>query len=104
MTEQHEIINEHEAKARLDATIRQHLGDDWDDPLQGWTLVSGHNYMARLTNGKRTVDFYVDLLGEVTVEEKATIKTGSSSWMAAWVVLWASVTVAYLIARFSGML
>ncbi len=98
------LITPEEAKARLDEAIRQHLGEDWDDPLHGWTVVSGHNFMTRLTNGKRTVDFYVDLVGEINIEDKPAITTAESGRTAAWVVLGASLLVAYIIARFSGFL
>lgn len=97
-------IQPEEAKARLDAAIVQHLGEDWEDAIHGWTLVSGHNYMARLTNGRRTVDFYVDLLGEVRVEDREGVPTAESGRTSAWLVLGASLFVAYMIARVAGVI
>ena len=59
------------ARSVLYAAIRERLGEHWNDEESGWRIVSGHDYMARLTRGNRNVDFFVDLLGNVTIEEKA---------------------------------
>jgi len=64
-------ISGEEARQRLLEAIVQRLGVAWDDPETGWAVISRHDFMARLTNGKRVMDFYVDLLGEVRVEDKA---------------------------------
>lgn len=64
-------ISGEEARDLLNRAIIQHLGERWDDPEIGWAVISRHDFMARLTNGRRVMDFYVDLLGEVRVEEKS---------------------------------
>lgn len=63
-------ISGDDARQRLQAAIVERLGTAWDDPETGWAVISRHDFMARLTNGKRVIDFYVDLLGDVRVEEK----------------------------------
>jgi hypothetical protein len=68
MTDEIEPIPAEQARVLLEQAIRERLGDDWKDDDSGWTKVTGHDYMARLTKGRVNVDFYVDLLGNVTVE------------------------------------
>lgn len=102
--EQQSIIPPEEAKERLHAAIRERLGDEWDDELSDWTLVSRHDYMARLSNGRYTLDFYVDLLGEVQVEEKDALAFTESGRLTAWLLLVASLIVALAIARVSGFI
>lgn len=96
-------ISPDEAQSRLDHAINQHLGEDWQDPRYAWTVVSSHNFMARLTDGRRMIDFYVDLLGQVTIEEKIVITNTDNTRFIIGVVLGASLFVAYLIARFAGL-
>lgn len=90
-------ISGDDARRLLDDAIRQQLGPAWDDPETGWSVISRHDFMARLTNGKRVIDFYVDLLGDVRVEEKS-VTTEDRGRMAAWVIaaliLMASVYIA----------
>lgn len=97
-------ISPDEAQARLDHAIRQHLGDDWEDPRYRWIIVSSHNYMARLTDGKRIIDFYVDLLGQITIDERASVTDTDNTRYTIAFVLGASLFVAYLIARFAGLI
>ncbi|MFW5748514.1 MAG: hypothetical protein ACOCYT_02745 [Chloroflexota bacterium] len=93
-----------EARQRLDTAMRERLGADWEDEHTGWTLVSGHDYMARVTDGRRTVDFYVDLLGEVTIQEQQNVLGAETGRLTAWMVLGASIVVALVIARVAGFL
>jgi hypothetical protein len=58
--------------------------------------------MARVTRGDKNVDFYVDLLGDVTVEEKDINPAQASGRMVAWVLLLVSLGVAYVLARAVG--
>lgn len=97
-------ISPDEAQSRLDQAIRQHLGDDWEDPRYRWTIVTGHNFMARLTNGTRTIDFYVDLLGHITIEEQPAVANTDNTRFIIGLVLGLSLCVAYLIARLTGLI
>jgi hypothetical protein len=97
-----EPIAPEEARAILDEAMRERLGDDWQDEGSGWQLVTGHDYMARVTRGSRNVDFYVDLLGEVTIEENEISPAQASGRLIAWVLLLVSLGVAYLLARAVG--
>lgn len=63
-------ISGDEARQLLNSAIVERLGVAWDDPETGWAVISRHDFMARLTNGKRVMDFYVDLLGDIRIEEK----------------------------------
>lgn len=103
MTELEPIAPE-QAKAILDAAIRERLGDDWQDDDGGWMVVTGHNYMARLTKGQINLDFYVDLLGNVTVEQKELSPVQDSGRLIAWLLLLLSLVIALLIARAVGWL
>ncbi|KXK50996.1 MAG: hypothetical protein UZ13_02089 [Chloroflexi bacterium OLB13] len=44
-----EPINAEQARSLLYQAIRDRLGEHWDDEETGWRLVTGHDYMARLT-------------------------------------------------------
>jgi hypothetical protein len=93
-----------QARAILDAAIRERLGDDWEDDEDGWVLVTGHDYMARLTKGRTNLDFYVDLLGNVTIEQKEITLPQDSGRLFAWIFLILSLGIAYLLARIAGLL
>jgi hypothetical protein len=99
-----EPISAEEARAILQNAIIERLGEDWDDEHIGWTQVSGHDYMARLTNGRQTIDFYVDLVGEVTVQERDDIPNTDTGRVTAWIVLGTSLFIAFMIARFGGFI
>ena len=99
-----EPISGEQARAILEEAIRARLGDDWRDEDSGWTLVTGHDFMARLTRGRVNVDFYVDLLGSVTVEERPLGPAQESGRLIAWMLLLLSLAIAGLIARAVGWL
>lgn len=100
MSQEPPIISPEQARIALDNAIRQKLGDDWHDT---WELVSGHDYMTRLTDGNQNIDFYVDLLGNVTVEEKGQDIAHHAGRTVAWLVLGVSLFLAYVIARIAGI-
>lgn len=104
MSEPLEPIPADEARARLERAIVERLGDDWQDEASGWLLVTGHDYMARLTRGRVNVDFYVDLLGEVTVETSEISPAQDSGRLVAFVLLLVSVGIAVMLARVVGWL
>lgn len=97
-----EPISGEQARAILENAIRQRLGETWDDEETGWALITGHDFMARLTRGRVNLDFYVDLLGNVTIEEKEIGAAQSSGRTMAWLFLLGSLMVAALIARLAG--
>ncbi len=99
-----EPIPPEQARAILDAAMKQRLGEDWEDEDSGWLLVTGHDYMARVTRGRLNVDFYVDLLGAVSVEEKEISPAQESGRMLAWIFLMLSLGIAFLLARAVGWL
>lgn len=92
------------ARAILDAAILERLGAQWDDPDTGWDVVSRHDYMARLTRGRRNIDFYVDLTGAVRVEEKMIGPGQENARFMAWLLLIATVFLAVVIAWATGFL
>jgi hypothetical protein len=102
MTDEIEPIPAEQARAILEEAIRERLGDDWKDDDSGWTKVTGHDYMARLTRGRMNVDFYVDLLGNVTVETSEINPAQDSGRMIAWMLLLVALAIAFLIARIVG--
>jgi len=99
-----ETISPEAARAILDEAMAKRLGADWQDEDSGWLLVTGHDYMARVTRGRLNVDFYVDLLGEITVEEKEINSAQQSGRMLTWVFLFLSLGIAFLLARAVGWL
>ncbi|HRF94055.1 MAG TPA: hypothetical protein PLZ51_02620 [Aggregatilineales bacterium] len=100
MSDEPQIISPEQARNALDEAIRQKLGDNWEET---WELVSGHDFMSRLTDGEQNIDFYVDLLGKVTIEEKGQDVAHNSGRLIAWLVLGVSLFVAYAIARIAGI-
>lgn len=104
MTDTPEPISAEAAREKLDAAMAARLGEDWREESSGWLLVSAHDYMARVTRGSRNVDFYVDLLGEVTIEEKPISAAQSSGRLIAWTLLLLLLGVAYLFGRAVGWL
>ncbi|NWF67586.1 MAG: hypothetical protein HXY40_00730 [Chloroflexi bacterium] len=102
MTNEIEPIAPEEARLILDNAIQERLGVNWED--EGWVLVSGNDFMARLTRKRTNVDFYVDLLGSVKIEEKEINAGQDLGRLAAWVFLIASLIIALLIARIAGYL
>ena len=99
-----EPIAPEQARAILDQAMLERLGDDWEDEESGWILISGHDYMARVTRGRVNVDFYVDLLGKVSVTEKSISPSQESGRLLAWMFLMVSLGIAFLVARAVGWL
>jgi len=88
-----------EAQQRLEQAIAERLGDDWDSEDSGWLVVDRTTYQARLTKGKVNLDFYVDLIGDVNIEEKQTTLVQESGRWIAWLLLGLSFAIAILIAQ-----
>jgi hypothetical protein len=104
MSDPIEPIPAEQAREILDRAMRERLGDDWRDEASGWQWITGHDYMARVTRGRINVDFYVDLLGEVSVTEKEINPAQDSGRALAWVLLGLSLGIAFLLARIAGWL
>jgi hypothetical protein len=99
-----EPVSPEQARAALDAAMAERLGDDWAEEGSLWVLVSGHDYMARVNGFGKNIDFYVDLLGNVTIEEKPLNPIQTTGRTIAWVVLALALGIAYLFARAVGWL
>lgn len=91
-----------EARAALDRAMAARLGPDWQDEGSGWLLVTGNDYMARVTRGSLNIDFLVDLLGEVSIDEKPLNPVQSSGRLIAWMLLLLALAIIYLLARALG--
>ncbi len=104
MSDPIEPIPPEQAREILEQAIRERLGDDWRDEDSGWQMVTGHDYMARLTRGRVNLDFYVDLLGKVSVTEKEINPAQDSGRLLAWTLILLSLAIAFLIARIVGWL
>jgi hypothetical protein len=104
MTDHIQPIPGEQARAILEQAIRDRLGPDWDNEDSGWAVVTSHNYMARLNKGRVNVDFYVDLLGNVTIEEKAVSPGQDTGRLFAWMFLLVCLGIAFLLARIFGLL
>ncbi len=103
MPDELDPISPEQARAILDQAMRERLGDHWEDE-DGWTLITGHDYMASVTKGSKNIDFYVDLLGNVRVEEREISATQESGRLIAWLILILSLGIAFLLARIAGWL
>jgi hypothetical protein len=94
-TPQIEPISPEEARQHLEEAMATYLED-------GWIVRAEHDYMARLTRGKRNLDFYVDLLGNVTMEDKALTPGQDSGRLVAWLLLLATFLVVLAFASAVG--
>lgn len=92
-----EPIAPQEARQRLEAAIAPYLAT-------GWVVRAEHDYMARLTRGRRRVDFYVDLLGEVSSEEGQINPAQDSGRLVAWLLLVLAFLLALALASALGWL
>ena len=99
-----EPISPEQARMALDQAMAERLGPDWQDEGSGWLLVTGNDYMARVTRGRINVDFMVDLLGKVTVEERPLTPAQTSGRLIAWTLLLLALGIVYLVARALGWL
>lgn len=104
MTDEIQPIPAEQARALLEAAIRERLGADWEDDENGWMVITSHDYMARLNKGRVNLDFYVDLVGNVTVEEKEISPGQDTGRLFAWMMLLLSLGIAFLLARIAGLL
>ncbi|RMF77811.1 MAG: hypothetical protein D6737_16565 [Chloroflexi bacterium] len=104
MPDELEPIPGDEARVILREAIRERLGDDWQQVEDGWEVVSQTDYRARLTKGGTNLDFYVDLVGEVTVEEKPVSPGQDVGRLIAWMLLLLALTITFLFARAVGWL
>lgn len=104
MTDDIQPIPGEQARAILEQAIRERLGENWDSEDSGWAVVSSHDFMARLNRGRVNVDFYIDLLGNVTVEEKAVNPGQDTGRLFAWMFLLLSLGIAFLLAKIVGWL
>jgi hypothetical protein len=102
MAEELDPISPEQARDILEAAIRERLGDNWEDPEDGWMRVTGHDYMARVRRGRKNLDFYVDLLGNVTVEQSDESVTQDSIRLVMIILLALSLVIAFLIVRIAG--
>jgi len=98
-----EPIPADQARAILDKAMRERLGDDWRDE-DVWQWVTGHDYMARVTRGRTNLDFYVDLLGNVTVQESEINPGQDIGRLIAWMFLGLSIAIVLLVAHIIGWL
>jgi len=104
MTDDIQPIPGEQARAILEQAIRERLGEHWDDEDSGWAVVTSHDYMARLNKGRVNMDFYVDLLGNVTVEEKTVSPGQDTGRLFAWMFLLLSLGIVFLLAKIIGLL
>jgi hypothetical protein len=104
MTDEIEPIPAQEARTILETAIEERLGTDWKNDPDGWVMTSGHDYMARFTKGNKSIDFQVDLLGKISIEEKEAGPEMNTGQLMAWMFLIGSLLVALIIARIAGFL
>lgn len=102
MTGEIEPIPPEQAREILEAAIRERLGDDWDDEQTGWVRVTGHDYMTRLARGRAVLDFYVDLLGNVTVEKSTQNTPGDNLRLVMIILIALSLVIAFMIVRIAS--
>lgn len=104
MNDELDPIPPEQAQENLEKAISKRLGEDWESEDSGWLIADRTAYQARLTRGKVNLDFYVDLLGNVSVEEKETTLVQESGRWIAWMLIGLSLFIAYMIANIAGLI
>lgn len=104
MTDEIQPISGEQARAILEQAIRERLGDNWDNEDSEWAVVTSHDFMARLNRGRMNIDFYIDLLGNVKVEEKPVNAGQDTGRLFAWMFLLLALAIAFLLAKIIGLL
>lgn len=92
------------ARANIMQSITATLGDNWDDEDTGWVVIHDSDYYIRLTRNNILMDFQCDLLGEVNIHEQEAIVEQNIGRLLAWMVLGASLALAYLLALLAGVM
>lgn len=90
-----EPVSPEDARRALDAALAPYLDD-------GWTVLVEHDFMARITRGQQNLDFHVDLLGEVLIEEHGLSPVQDAGRLVAWLLLLVSFLLAVAIASAVG--
>ncbi|MEQ8673119.1 MAG: hypothetical protein RLP44_07015 [Aggregatilineales bacterium] len=104
MPEEIDPISAQDARVILESAIEERLGANWKHDPEGWIMVSGHDYMARFTKGDKRIDFQVDLLGNINIDEQDAGPEVYNGQLIAWMILVGSLLVALIIARIAGFL
>jgi hypothetical protein len=99
-----QIISPAEARAALEAAIIEWLGEGWQTQVDGWVVVDRGDFHARLNRGRVNLDFYVDLLGAVRIEESGIDAAQEYGRILALMFLAGSILAAILIAYIAGYL
>ncbi len=97
-----EVIAPAQARANIMAAIDAHLGADWRREDR-WIVVHDSDYLMRLNQGQKNIDFACDLLGEVSITDREADPLQGSGWLIAGAVLFAWLLVAAVIAKISGV-
>ena len=97
-----DLIAPAKARANIMAAIEAHLGKDWAREDR-WIVVHDSDYLMRLNQGKKNIDFACDLLGEVSITDLEADPLQGSGWLIAGAVLFAWLLVALVIAKISGV-
>ena len=92
-----EPISPEAAREVLDTALAPYLED-------GWVILVQTDFMARLTREKQNLDVYVDLLGEVTIEDKPLTPFQETGRLVAWVLLLVAFLLAVAVASALGWL
>lgn len=101
-TPEPDIISPQHAREAIQRAILARLGEDWDGD-GGWIVVHRGDYLVRVSKGKLNMDFHCDLLGEVSITEQALNPLQASAQLVAWMVLGASLFIAFAIAWAAGV-
>lgn len=96
------ILPPEQAKSILEEAVADKIGENWQDPGSGWTVVTSHAYMARLNRGQTNIDFYVDhFSGEVTVDVREADQQFTGRTFA-WMFIGLCLVIALLLGRGLG--
>lgn len=98
-----EPIAADDARAILEEAIRERLGDDWRDESNPWVVTHDADYLIRISKENTNLNFQVDLMGEVNITETEASLVQSSGRLIAWMLLIASLAVAFLLAEIAGV-
>ena len=96
MSDEVQIVEPDEAAAILEPVVSEL-------EAEGWVIIVQHDYMARLTRGRRNLDLEVDLLGELHREEKPLSLVQESGQIVAILLVLVSILAAISVASALGL-
>lgn len=89
MTDETQLLPADHAHAILEEAITEHLGDDWHDDENGWSVVTRESHRVHLAKGSEAVEFSVNVApdGAYMVDKTRSSFLTELRWIAIWLCI-----------------